>query len=126
MLTHRQGFLLTVLTPETCSYPKFHVLMKMSDSHNPKITIETEYIEEGEYAESEYSESRLNKFYKLAQLTKSSINSTIYAATGIKLDQKKLIVSFLLTLIKDFVLAYSVRASLKLIPRLLKMLQNLK
>ena len=66
------------------------------------------------------------KFYELAQSTKSSLNSTVYAVTGIKLNQKKLIISFVITLIKDFALAYSVRGSLKLIPKLLKMLQILK
>lgn len=68
----------------------------------------------------------LNKIYLLSKLTRSSINSGIYAATGIKLDQKKLVISFIITLIKDFALAYSVRGSLKLIPKLLKMLQVLK
>jgi hypothetical protein len=68
----------------------------------------------------------LNKIYQLAKLARSSINSGIYAATGIKLDQKKLVISFIITLVKDFALAYSVRGSLKLIPKLLKMLQFLK
>ena len=68
----------------------------------------------------------LNKIYQLARLTRSSINSGIYAVTGIKLDQKKLVISFIFTLVKDFALAYTVRGSLKLIPKLLKMLQILK
>ena len=68
----------------------------------------------------------LSQIYQLSQLTKSSLSSKIYAVTGIQLDQKKLIVSFLFTLIKDFSLAYTVRASLKLIPKLLKMIQLLK
>lgn len=101
----------------------------MSDAKgHPQIEITLEIPVENENNSNNTNESlsRLAKFYQLAQLTKSSINSTIYAATGIKLDQKKLIVSFLFTLIKDFILAYSARASLKLITKLLKMLQNLK
>jgi hypothetical protein len=70
--------------------------------------------------------SGLNKIYQLAKFARSSINSGIYAATGIKLDQKKLVISFIITLVKDFSLAYSVRGCLKLIPKLLKMLQILK
>lgn len=70
--------------------------------------------------------SKLKVFYQLAHTTKSSINSSFYAVTGIKLDQKKLVISFIFTLIKDFTLAYTARAALKLIPRLVKMLQNLK
>lgn len=66
------------------------------------------------------------KFYELAQSTRSSLNSKVYAATGLKLNQKRLIISFVCTLIRDFALAYSVRGSLKLIPKLLKMLQALK
>ena len=75
---------------------------------------------------TQQSNSTFLKFYQLAQSTKSSLNSTVYAVTGIKLNQKRLIVSFIITLIRDFALAYSVRGSLKLIPKLLKMLQTLK
>lgn len=70
--------------------------------------------------------STLAKLYNLASSTSSSLNSTLYAVTGLKLKQKRLLVSFIFTLVKDFALAYSVRGSLKLIPKLLKMLQILK
>lgn len=73
-----------------------------------------------------YVKNKLNAFYKLAHSTKSSINSSFYAVTGIKLDQKKLVVSFIFTLLKDFALAYTARASIKLIPKLIKMLQSFK
>lgn len=70
---------------------------------------------------------KLAQFYKLTKSLNSSINSGIYSVTGINLNQKKLIISFLMTLIGDFGLAYGVRGSLKLIPKLLvKMIQNLR
>lgn len=94
-------------------------------SNLPKIEISQE---ENYLTSSPVSDdgSGLNKIYQLTKLTRSSINSGIYAATGIKLDQKKLVISFIITLIKDFALAYSVRGSLKVIPKLLKMLQIFK
>jgi len=93
----------------------------------PKIEIsQEENIDIGTSSSFKDDGGSLNKFYQLAKLTRSSINSGIYAATGIKLDQKKLVISFIITLVKDFALAYSVRGSLKLIPKLLKMLQILK
>lgn len=109
---------------------KFHVLMTMSKGPKIEVIVDetinnnTDTCSMTNYSSS--SQSGLNKIYQLAELTKSSINSTIYAATGIKLNQKKLVISFIFTLIKDFILAYSVRASLKLIPKLLKMIQILK
>ena len=104
-------------------YPQFHVLM----STLPKIEIsQEENIDIGTSSSFKDDGGSLNKFYQLAKLTRSSINSGIYAATGIQLDQKKLVISFIITLVKDFALAYSVRGSLKLIPKLLKMLQILK
>jgi hypothetical protein len=68
----------------------------------------------------------LQKIYQMGKSVNSSINTGIYAATGIQLNQKRLVVSFIFTLIKDFSLAYTVRGSLKCIPKLLKMMQLLK
>lgn len=98
-------------------YPQFHVLM----APLPKLEISPE-----ESTTRPVSPVGLKKIYLLAAKTRSSINSGIYAATGIKLNQKKLVISFIITLVRDFALAYSVRGSLKLIPKLLKMVQILK
>lgn len=104
-------YLIAVNPPESL----FNVLTMTATTPLPKLEISN--------AEEEIP---VNKFYQLAQRTRASINSSIYAATGIKLDQKKLIISFLITLVRDFAMAYTVRGSLKLIPKLLKMLQILK
>lgn len=102
---------------------KINVLMRDNDNDNEKAN-------DNRTSPTSPTSSRASslkiKFYELAQSTKSSLNSKVYAATGIKLDQKKLIISFVCTLIKDFALAYSVRGSLKLIPKLLKMIQSLR
>lgn len=78
------------------------------------------------FSSAKSTSSKLMKFYELSQSTKSTMDSKIYAATGIKYNQKKLIISFIITLVRDFALAYTVRGSLKLIPKFLKMLQSLK
>lgn len=89
-----------------------------------KLKVEEEEITSSESPKSH--KSTLSKLYNLASSTTSSLNSTLYAATGLKLKQKRLLVGFIFTLVKDFALAYSVRGSLKLIPKLLKMIQILK
>lgn len=61
------------------------------------------------------------KFYELA---KSSISSRIYSVTGFKISQKRLILSFIVTLLRDFVMAFSVRGGIKLIPKLLKIFKD--
>ena len=97
--------------------------MADSGDNNNSNSDNTEYSHN---TRSKITTTKLTVFYQLAHRTKSSIHSNFYAATGIKLDQKKLIVSFIFTLLKDFALAYTARAGIKLIPRLIKMLQSLK
>lgn len=95
------------------------------NSHNSPDNLSTSTIMNTTNT-SNTTATKLTVFYQLAHRTKSSINSNFYAATGIKLDQKKLVISFIFTLLKDFGLAYTARAGIKLIPRLVKMLQSLK
>lgn len=60
------------------------------------------------------------QLYQLTANLSSSMVSSIHKVTGVRINQKRLFLSFARTLVRDFVLAFGVRAGIKLIPKLLK------